>query len=86
MKMDAEEAVLSRMGLDFYAPAPGCCGMAGAFGFENDKYEISREIGELELFPPSATRVPKPSSFPTGLAAANRSPRKPDDMPCILRR
>jgi Fe-S oxidoreductase len=51
MKMDAEEAVLTRMGLDFYAPAPGCCGMAGAFGFENDKYEISREIGELELLP-----------------------------------
>ena len=25
--------------------------MAGAFGFENDKYEISREIGELELLP-----------------------------------
>jgi Fe-S oxidoreductase len=51
MKMNAEEAVLTRMGLDFDAPAPGCCGMAGAFGFENDKYEISREIGELELLP-----------------------------------
>ena len=51
MKMNAEEAVLTRLGLDFYAPAPGCCGMAGAFGFENDKYEISREIGELELLP-----------------------------------
>jgi len=51
MKMNAEEAVLTRMGLDFYAPASGCCGMAGAFGFENDKYEISREIGELELLP-----------------------------------
>jgi len=25
--------------------------MAGAFGFENDKYEISLEIGELELLP-----------------------------------
>ena len=51
MKMNAEEAVLTRMGLDFDSPAPGCCGMAGAFGFENDKYEISREIGELELLP-----------------------------------
>ena len=51
MKMNAEEAVLTRMGMDFDSPAPGCCGMAGAFGFENDKYEISREIGELELLP-----------------------------------
>jgi len=51
MKMTAEEAVLDRMGIKFTAPAPGCCGMAGAFGFEKDKYEISKAIGELELLP-----------------------------------
>jgi Fe-S oxidoreductase len=51
LKMTAEEAVLTRLGLDFYAPAPGCCGMAGAFGFEKDKYDVSRRIGELELLP-----------------------------------
>src|SRR5260370_19528518 len=33
------------------APAPGCCGMAGAFGFEKEKYEISKAIGALELLP-----------------------------------
>jgi Fe-S oxidoreductase len=51
MKMTAEEAVLARMGIEFTAPAPGCCGMAGAFGFEKEKYEISKAIGELELLP-----------------------------------
>jgi FAD/FMN-containing dehydrogenase/Fe-S oxidoreductase len=51
MKMTAEESVLRRMGIDFTAPAPGCCGMAGAFGFEKERYEISRAIGELELLP-----------------------------------
>jgi len=51
MKMTAEEAVLERMGIHFTAPAPGCCGMAGAFGFEKGKYEISKAIGELELLP-----------------------------------
>jgi len=51
MKMTAEESVLQRMGIDFTAPAPGCCGMAGAFGFEKDKYDISKAIGELELLP-----------------------------------
>jgi FAD/FMN-containing dehydrogenase/Fe-S oxidoreductase len=51
MKMTAEEAVLHRMGVDFTAPAPGCCGMAGAFGFEKDKYDVSKAIGELELLP-----------------------------------
>jgi FAD/FMN-containing dehydrogenase/Fe-S oxidoreductase len=51
MKMTAEESVLHRIGVDFQAPAPGCCGMAGSFGFEHDKYEISAAIGELELLP-----------------------------------
>ncbi len=51
MKMSAEEAVLNRMGVDFTAPAPGCCGMAGAFGFEKEKYGVSKAIGELELLP-----------------------------------
>src|SRR5208283_2025814 len=51
MKMTAEAAVLDRMGINFIAPAPGCCGMAGAFGFEKEKYEISKAIGELELLP-----------------------------------
>ncbi|MGA9508843.1 MAG: FAD-binding oxidoreductase, partial [Candidatus Sulfotelmatobacter sp.] len=51
MKMTAEEAVLSRHGIDFQSPAPGCCGMAGSFGFERDKYDISIAIGELELLP-----------------------------------
>jgi FAD/FMN-containing dehydrogenase/Fe-S oxidoreductase len=51
LKMKAEEAVLSRIGLDCHVPAPGCCGMAGSFGFEDDKYDISMAIGELELLP-----------------------------------
>jgi hypothetical protein len=39
------------MGINFTAPAPGCCGMAGAFGFEKEKYDVSKAIGELELLP-----------------------------------
>jgi Fe-S oxidoreductase len=51
MKMSDEEAVLKRMGIEYQAPAPGCCGMAGSFGFEQDKYDVSVAIGELELLP-----------------------------------
>jgi FAD/FMN-containing dehydrogenase/Fe-S oxidoreductase len=50
-KMTAEESVLHRLGVDFRQPAPGCCGMAGSFGFERDKYDVSMAIGELELLP-----------------------------------
>ncbi len=51
MRMTDEESVLRKMGIDFETPAPGCCGMAGAFGFETDKYDVSVAIGELELLP-----------------------------------
>jgi Fe-S oxidoreductase/FAD/FMN-containing dehydrogenase len=50
-KMTDEEAVLRRIGVEFQSPAPGCCGMAGSFGFEADKYDVSIAIGELELMP-----------------------------------
>ncbi len=51
MKMAAEESLLRRLGVDFQSPAPGCCGMAGSFGFHHDKYDMSAAIGELELLP-----------------------------------
>jgi Fe-S oxidoreductase len=51
MRMTDEETVLRKMGIDFQTPAPGCCGMAGSFGFEADKYKTSIAIGELELLP-----------------------------------
>ena len=61
MKMTNEESVLKKMGVDFHAPAPGCCGMAGSFGFEKEKYEVSVAIGELELLP--AVRKTPPDSL-----------------------
>jgi Fe-S oxidoreductase len=51
MRMTDEESVLRKIGIDFQTPAPGCCGMAGSFGFERDKYQTSLAIGELELLP-----------------------------------
>jgi len=51
MKMTAEESVLNRLGVEFESPAPGCCGMAGSFGFEREKYDVSMAIGALELLP-----------------------------------
>ena len=29
----------------------GCCGMAGSFGYEEEHFDISQQIGELVLFP-----------------------------------
>src|SRR5262249_33115960 len=46
-----EETVLKAMGLDVEHPDSGCCGMAGAFGFEKDKYGVSMCVGERVLLP-----------------------------------
>ena len=61
MKMTDEESVLRKMGIDWSAPAPGCCGMAGSFGFDEEKYDVSMAIGELELLP--AVRQAPPDSL-----------------------
>ncbi len=29
----------------------GCCGMAGSFGYEEEHYNLSMQVGELKLFP-----------------------------------
>uniref|UniRef100_A0ABX1MYG6 FAD-binding protein n=2 Tax=Aromatoleum buckelii TaxID=200254 RepID=A0ABX1MYG6_9RHOO len=49
--MDAEAAVLKKLGLDYEILDSGCCGMAGAFGFEKDKYDVSMRCAERALLP-----------------------------------
>jgi FAD/FMN-containing dehydrogenase/Fe-S oxidoreductase len=51
MRFDAEEAVLRGIGLDLTNPDSGCCGMAGAFGFEKKNYDLSMKVGERVLLP-----------------------------------
>jgi Fe-S oxidoreductase len=47
----SEKRVLDKLGLDYEMAASGCCGMAGSFGFEADKVEVSHQIGERALLP-----------------------------------
>ena len=51
LKFDDENSILQKLGLDYKVLAAGCCGMAGSFGFEADKYLVSVDIGERVLFP-----------------------------------
>ncbi|HKB53804.1 MAG TPA: FAD-binding and (Fe-S)-binding domain-containing protein [Ramlibacter sp.] len=49
---DAEQRLLKqRLQLDVDMPDDGCCGMAGSFGFEAPKYEVSMACGERVLLP-----------------------------------
>ncbi|WP_245683970.1 FAD-binding and (Fe-S)-binding domain-containing protein [Rhodohalobacter halophilus] len=39
------------LGFDPIELQTGCCGMAGSFGYESDKYDVSMQVGEQTLFP-----------------------------------
>jgi Fe-S oxidoreductase len=51
MKMNDEEALFRKMGSDLETLDSGCCGMAGPFGFERDKFVVSQAVGERVLLP-----------------------------------
>ncbi|MFD7158563.1 FAD-binding and (Fe-S)-binding domain-containing protein [Kribbella sp. NPDC059898] len=59
---DADRKLMAAAGIDSDLAAPGCCGLAGNFGFERDHYDVSKAVGERTLLPavrslPSTTAV-----------------------------
>ncbi len=52
-KLFAEKEILDKIGVEYRSPDSGCCGMAGAFGYEkeNDHYEVGVAAGERVLLP-----------------------------------
>ncbi len=66
----------------------GCCGMAGAFGYEKEHFEISMAIGESRLFP--AVRSASEARIAiTGVSCRNQvqdgTGRRPEHVAEILR-
>jgi Fe-S oxidoreductase len=51
IKPQSEQRVLERLGLDYELLPSGCCGMAGSFGFESEKYPVSMTAAERVLLP-----------------------------------
>jgi FAD/FMN-containing dehydrogenase/Fe-S oxidoreductase len=49
--MKAERGLLRQTGAQVTMLDSGCCGMAGPFGFERDKYTVSQTLGERVLLP-----------------------------------
>ena len=59
MKMTDEVALLRRTGADIELLDSGCCGMAGPFGFERDKFAVSQALGERVLLPAVRAAAPQ---------------------------
>jgi FAD/FMN-containing dehydrogenase/Fe-S oxidoreductase len=52
MGFDDEQKLMQAMGLEVQTPEPGCCGMAGSFGFERgEHYKVAMACGERALLP-----------------------------------
>jgi hypothetical protein len=50
--MEAESAVLRKMGVEAEIADSGCCGMAGSFGYEKgERYQVSIACGERVILP-----------------------------------
>jgi FAD/FMN-containing dehydrogenase/Fe-S oxidoreductase len=61
MKMTAEQLLLRRISRSVECPETGCCGMAGPFGFEREKFEVAQAVGERVLLP--AVRAAAPDTI-----------------------
>jgi Fe-S oxidoreductase len=72
---DPEYTLLERIGLTIESPESGCCGMAGAWGYERDHYELSAACAERVLLP--AVRDASPQSL---LVASGFSCRRQIDQ------
>ena len=51
MRLKEEKSVMEKAQLQYRVLESGCCGMAGAFGYEEDKYQVSVACGERMLLP-----------------------------------
>jgi Fe-S oxidoreductase len=51
LTMKDDMALLYATGAEVELLDSGCCGMAGPFGFERDKFEVSQTLAERVLLP-----------------------------------
>jgi FAD/FMN-containing dehydrogenase/Fe-S oxidoreductase len=85
---DADQKLMTAAGIKTELAAPGCCGLAGNFGFERDHYDISKAVGERTLLPavrslPDTTTV-LADGFSCRTQIAQATPRRPQHLAELL--
>ncbi|WP_410787921.1 FAD-binding and (Fe-S)-binding domain-containing protein [Kribbella sp. C-35] len=85
---DADRKLMEAAGIDAGLAEPGCCGLAGNFGFERNHYEISKAVGERTLLPtvrslPETTTV-LADGFSCRTQIAQATPRRPRHLAELL--
>ena len=85
---DADRKLMAAAGIEAGLADPGCCGLAGNFGFERDHYDVSKAVGERTLLPavrslPETTAV-LADGFSCRTQIAQATPRTPSHLAQVL--
>jgi FAD/FMN-containing dehydrogenase/Fe-S oxidoreductase len=90
MSLEPDEALLERTGLAYKVLDSGCCGMAGAFGFEQEHYQVSIAAGERVLLPAVRRAAPDTLIVADGFSCREQirqtTGREPLHLAQVLRR
>ncbi len=78
IKLKDEHAVLKKMGAQINEPESGCCGMAGSFGYEKDKYDVSIKVGERVLLPAVRKASPETIIMTSGFSCRSQIEQETD--------
>lgn len=83
-KTEAEEQVFKRMGIEPKVLDSGCCGMAGPFGFEGSKFEVSQACAERVLLPAVRKAEPEEIVVADGFSCREQIRQNSDRYPLHL--
>jgi Fe-S oxidoreductase len=67
-----EQSLLERAGLAVDAPETGCCGMAGAWGYERGHYDVSVACAQRKLIPVVRDAAPKTILIASGFSCRSQ--------------
>jgi FAD/FMN-containing dehydrogenase/Fe-S oxidoreductase len=68
MGIDAERSILNKTGMQVQVLDSGCCGMAGAYGFDPQHLDASLRIGEKVLLPAVRDAAPETRIIVSGFS------------------
>ncbi|HEU5022676.1 MAG TPA: FAD-linked oxidase C-terminal domain-containing protein, partial [Bryobacteraceae bacterium] len=87
--LNAEKKLFEAMGAKAEIADDGCCGMAGSFGFEEHKYDVSMQIYEHQLGPHLRSLAPEKLVLADGFSCRTQieqaSGRRPLHLAQLLR-
>ena len=84
MGMTDEMTILRQTGADVTLLDSGCCGMAGPFGFEADKYELSQTLANRVLLPAVRNAAPDTLIVTDGFSCAEQITQNTSTRPMHL--